>query len=100
MSETLKQPKNYDNKLEVSFHDFLLQKAEKYGLNEPKKSLGAKSMSDTSKAEENVKSLVSDFYTNVEEKNRALDVGCGFGSALIALQQHFEQVCGIEIYNE
>lgn len=100
MTEPVKKQEELDYKTELSFQDFLCQRAEQHGFSEPKKSGWIKTMSDISKAEETVNFLVSYFRTNIKKTLRVLDVSCGYGSLLIALQQHFDQVYGIEISDE
>lgn len=57
-------------------------------------------MLDTSRGESTVKALLAEFNPSDSHCDRALDVGCGFGSFLIAFHQHFSYVCGIEIVPE
>lgn len=94
------EPLKAQDQIEKSFHDFLTQKTVQFRASKLKKSSWIKGMSDTSKAEETLKSIMSYFGTNMKERHRVLDVGCGFGNWLIVLAQHFEQTYGIEIQNE
>jgi|GEM_PF-3178110 len=85
---------------EQAFQQFLLRRAEEYGFSETKKAAWVRTMLDTSRGESTVQALLAEFNLGNSSRDRALDVGCGFGSFLIAFHQHFSCVCGIEILAE
>ena len=88
------------SEVEESFQNFLNKMAENYGFSEQKKSDWVSYMLKTSDREQLLEHVLS-YFNLVDHKDyRVLDIGCGFGGLIIALQQHFENVYGIEIIKE
>jgi 2-polyprenyl-3-methyl-5-hydroxy-6-metoxy-1,4-benzoquinol methylase len=93
---------------ETNFFDFLLQKAAQSGFSEAKQQAWAGYMYDPARGEETLNTFVSGckltFKSGVFPKEgksqRALDIGCGFGSLMMALEKRFDYAAGIEIQQE
>ena len=82
------------------FRMHLLDKAREFGFAEPKRSQWIQYMLVRSRSEEQVRSLLHDLGIREDQRNRALDIGCGYGNLLRALGQCFQHVHGIEIIEE
>ena len=85
------------NPVQEEFRNWIYNQMENQGYSESKKLFWAQYMLDTSRPEKIVKDFFSDLNLPIKKGHRALDVGCGFGSLLIALQPYFEKVYGIDI---
>ncbi|MGA9381056.1 MAG: class I SAM-dependent methyltransferase [Phormidium sp.] len=83
--------------VEEEFHKFLIESSDADDWSGIYKSGWIQYMQDTSRLEKFIKDILSDSSINIQKKHRVLDIGCGFGSFLKALQPHFEEVCGIDI---
>ena len=85
----------------VTFHEYLLRKADEFGFGEPKKSDWVRYMeTDISRGKQLVQHLVEKLDLSLEPGSRALDIGCGFGGQLSAFQDFFDTMEGIEIVEE
>lgn len=85
---------------ETNFFNFLLQKAAESGFSEAKQHAWAGYMYDPARGEETLNTLVSGCNLTISPGDRALDIGCGFGSLMIALEKRFDYTAGIEIRQE
>jgi ubiquinone/menaquinone biosynthesis C-methylase UbiE len=96
--EQIQQPIGVIEAIEEEFRHFLhSDNLENQGFSLSKKLSWAKYMQDLSRPITIVHNLFSDLNISSQEKNRALDIGCGFGGLLIALQPHYQEVYGIDI---
>jgi 2-polyprenyl-3-methyl-5-hydroxy-6-metoxy-1,4-benzoquinol methylase len=94
----IKQTQSIHSELiEKEFRTFLLSEMENQGSRKSKQLDWLQYMMDTSRPEKIVKDLLNYSCIDNVNRGRALDIGCGFGSLLIALQTYFVQVCGIDI---
>lgn len=84
-----------------SYREYLKRKGEEFGFGEPKKSEWIQYMEkDIDRGEELLRDLLDRFDLPLESRRRALDMGCGFGGQLKALQEYFEECAGIDIVEE
>lgn len=84
--------------VEEEFQDFLFStNPENQGFSQSKKLSWAKYMQDMSRPQKILEDFFADINISSPEKQRTLDIGCGFGGLLIALQSHYEEVYGIDI---
>lgn len=88
------------NPVEKAFVDYLLSKSQVQPYSKSKQKFWLQYMLDERRPEK----ILEDFWAQLKkpflEKQRALDIGCGFGGLLIALQLHFKEVCRIDINEE
>jgi 2-polyprenyl-3-methyl-5-hydroxy-6-metoxy-1,4-benzoquinol methylase len=85
---------------ETDFFDFLLKKAAELGFSDAKQHAWAGYMYDPVRGEETLNALVSGCNLTIAPGDRALDIGCGFGSLMMALEKRFDHAAGIEIRQE
>jgi ubiquinone/menaquinone biosynthesis C-methylase UbiE len=85
---------------EKEFLSYLRQKAEEYGFVEPKKTQWINYMSDTSRGERIMQNILTHVNLSDSSRYRALDIGCGFGGLLSAMQKYYQEVSGIDNINE
>ena len=82
---------------EAEFYAFLSQTADLWAKHDFQKQGWIKYMSDLSRSKQIVEKVIDFFKLSKQQKKKVLDVGCGFGNLLLALQEEFTQVCGIDI---
>jgi ubiquinone/menaquinone biosynthesis C-methylase UbiE len=85
---------------ETDFFNFLLQKAAESGFCDTKQHAWAGYMYDPARGEETLNTLVAGCNLTIAPGDRALDIGCGFGSLMMALEKRFDHPAGIEIRQE
>ena len=86
------------DKIEEEFRGFLYSdNSENAGFSPSKKLSWAEYMQDLSRPVKIVRDFFADLDISPQNRHRALDVGCGFGGLLIALQPYYEEVYGIDI---
>ncbi len=85
------------NSIEEQFRKFLYSQVEQQGYSKSKQISWVEYMLDTSRPKKIATDFFSDFNPGYSKGDKALDIGCGFGSLMISLQPYFEQVCGIDI---
>ncbi|MDJ0898382.1 MAG: class I SAM-dependent methyltransferase [Xenococcus sp. MO_188.B8] len=90
------KPIDISNQVEEEFRTWIYNQMENQDYSESKKLFWAQYMLDNSRPQKIVKDFFSDSLLPIK-RHRALDIGCGFGSLLMALQPHFEKVYGIDI---
>lgn len=83
-------------KEDQDFYSFLSRTADNWANSESQKQSWISYVTDQSRGEELAQKLVNSFALSDRERRKVLDVGCGFGSLLIALQKRFGQVCGLD----
>jgi SAM-dependent methyltransferase len=91
---------NTTETIETQLHRYLLDEAERKGFSATKTHVWVNGMRDLSRGQTLVPKLLSEFKTQVRPNERALDIGCGFGGVVVALQQHFSKVCALDIVEE
>jgi ubiquinone/menaquinone biosynthesis C-methylase UbiE len=83
--------------VEKEFRDYLYTQMQKQGYSQSRQIFWAEYMLDTSRPEK----IIADFFTDLnlksDRREAALDIGCGFGSLIVAMQPYFQKVCGIDI---
>ena len=87
----------FQQQTEVEFYSFLSETAELWASSEAHKQLWMQYITDTSRSQQITDKVVDFFKISTAPKEKALDIGCGFGNLLLALQPHFTQVCGLDI---
>lgn len=97
--EPLNEPTD-QAQFETDFFDFLLQKAAESGFSDANQNAWAGYMYDPARGEETLNTLVSGCHVTIAPGDRALDIGCGFGSLMMALEKRFDHAAGIEIRQE
>jgi len=85
---------------ETDFFKFLLQKAAESGFSDTKQHAWAGYMYDPVRGEETLSAFLSGCNFTIAPGDRALDIGCGFGSLMMALEKRFDHAAGIEIRQE
>ena len=85
------------NQVEGEFRDWIYNQAKNRGYSKSKELSWAEYMLDTSRPEKIVKDFLAEFSLSTKKRHRALDIGCGLGGLLMALQHHFDRVYGIDI---
>jgi 2-polyprenyl-3-methyl-5-hydroxy-6-metoxy-1,4-benzoquinol methylase len=85
---------------EQDFYNFLMTTASAYGFKESHKQLWVEYMMDTCRSEVIVNNVFKHFNFHDRASKAVLDVGCGYGSLLILLEQYFDRVCGLDIGEE
>jgi 2-polyprenyl-3-methyl-5-hydroxy-6-metoxy-1,4-benzoquinol methylase len=84
----------------TAFHQFLCQHAGQQGFAEPKRSQWIDYMFNPTRGETIVEHLIATFNPKQENRKQALDIGCGFGGLMIALEKYYSAVSGIDIVEE
>lgn len=82
---------------ELGFRAFLDRTADGWASTEAHKQQWIQYMMDGSRGESVVQNIVDFFGIQTNGENKALDIGCGFGNHLMALQKRFSKVCGVDI---
>ena len=85
------------NQVEEEFRNWIYNLAKNRGYSQSKQLSWAEYMLDTSRPEKIVKDFFAESNLSIKKGHRALDIGCGLGGLLIALQSRFNRVYGIDI---
>lgn len=94
--------------MSASFEDFdvdcfrkhLLDKAQEFGFAEPKKSIWVNYMLSSAEKDDFFRTVLPDLSLDATSRDRALDIGCGYGNLLLVLASHFNHLHGVEIMPE
>ncbi|HEY9624943.1 MAG TPA: class I SAM-dependent methyltransferase [Crinalium sp.] len=86
----------FSQQVEEEFRQFLVERAKTLGFSEAKQAFWAQYMTDTTRIEKVIRQFLDDVDISDHQRHRVLDVGCGFGSSLIALPLYFGQAYGID----
>ena len=84
----------------TDFLEYLEAKVTSYGFPEPKRSVWLRYMSDPRRGEGLLKQALAAMGLAEDRDCRVLDLGCGFGGLLMAIERRFGRAYGVEILEE
>jgi 2-polyprenyl-3-methyl-5-hydroxy-6-metoxy-1,4-benzoquinol methylase len=93
----LQSQEKFEKNAETEFQAFLSQTADLWAKNESQKQVWIEYVTNTSRSQQTTEKVLDFFKIPQQERQKVLDVGCGFGNLLMALQKYFSQVCGLDI---
>ena len=93
-------PNRFDHNMEEKFREHLEWLADQNGFKDPKRAFWINYMFSQERGKNMCDHILSNLPVALPADASFIDIGCGFGNLLLAMQNHFTQLAGIDIVTD